>query len=204
VIALSKDPVRGLREIRLEPGAQGVLLTLCGNRTTRRSADGRHPIDNETEYFDVAVHQVRASSRGSDWSKSYAGTPAPQVETRVFETRVFETDDLTILTGWAQAVLEALAHAPDRIEHLLNEARPGSPWRAAFHIAEPSAQLAEAISFMDHTIRAVMSVDSASRIDALRDLCEQDRSGEEEAEKLVRRVLRSTLYQLRAREASEG
>jgi len=46
---------------------------------------------------------VRASSTASDRSKSYAGKPAP---------RVFETDDLTILTGWAQAVLEALAYAP--------------------------------------------------------------------------------------------
>src|SRR5262252_364366 len=44
VVGLWKDPVRGLREIALEPGAQGVLLTVCGDRTTRRSTDGRHPI----------------------------------------------------------------------------------------------------------------------------------------------------------------
>src|SRR5215472_110884 len=50
VIGLWKDPVRGLREIPLEPGAQGVLLTVCGDRTTRRSADGRYPVDNVTEY----------------------------------------------------------------------------------------------------------------------------------------------------------
>ena len=30
VIALWKDPARGAREISLEPGAQGVLLTVCG------------------------------------------------------------------------------------------------------------------------------------------------------------------------------
>jgi hypothetical protein len=195
VIALSKDPVRGLREIRLEPGAQGVLLTVCGSRTTRRSADGRLPIDNAIEYFDVAVHQVRASSSPSDRSKSCAGTPAP---------RVFETHDLTILTGWAQAVLEALAYSPDRIEALLVEVRPGAPWRAAFQIAEPSAQLAEAISSMDLAIRNVLPLDGASRIDALRVLCEEDLLGEDPVEKLVRRVLRSTLYQLRAREAFEA
>jgi hypothetical protein len=138
---------------------------------------------------------VRASSTASDRSKSYAGKPAP---------RVFETDDLTILTGWAQAVLEALAYAPDRIEPWFAAARPGAPWRAVFQIAEPSAQLAEAISFMDLAIRAVTSLDSASRIDALRVLCAEDRSGEDAVEKLVRRVLQSTLYQLRAREASEA
>jgi hypothetical protein len=60
VIGLWKDPVRGLREIQLEPGAQGVLLTSRGDRATRRSADGRHPVDNVTEYFDVAIYQVRA------------------------------------------------------------------------------------------------------------------------------------------------
>jgi hypothetical protein len=195
VIALLKDPVRGLREIRLESGAQGVLLTVCGSRTTRRSDDGRLPIDNATEYFDVAVHQVRASSTASDRSKSYAGTPAP---------RAFEIDDLTILTGWAQAVLEALAYDADNIEPLFAEARPGAPWRAAFRIGEPSPQLAEAISFMGRTIRAVMSMDAASRIEALQVLCEEDRSEEDPVEKLVRRVLRSTLYQLRAREASEA
>jgi hypothetical protein len=195
IIALCKDPVRGLREIRLEPGAQGVLLTVCGNRSTRRSADGRNPIDNATEYFDVAVHQVRASSAGSDHLKSPAGTPTP---------RVLETNDLTILTGWAQALLEALAYASGRIERLLADARPGAPWRVMFRIAEPSAQLAEAISIMGLTIRAVMSVNGGSRMDALQALCEEDRSRENALERLVRRVLRSTLYQLRAREASEA
>ena len=53
MVALRKDPVRGLREIPLEADAQGVLLTLCGDRATRRSADGRCPVDNVTEYFDV-------------------------------------------------------------------------------------------------------------------------------------------------------
>jgi hypothetical protein len=195
VVALLKDPVRGFREIRLEAGAQGILLSVCGNRTTRRSSDGRHPIDNAAEYFDVALHQVRASSTGSQRSKSFAGAPAP---------RIFETDSLTILTGWAQALLEALAYAPDRIELLLADANPGAPWRAAFGIAEPAEELAEAVFLMGETIRAVTSLDAASRIEALRVRCEQDRSGEDALEKLVRRVLRSTLDQLRAREVSEA
>ena len=65
VIALWKDPARGSREISLEPGAQGVLLTVCGARATRRSADGRWPVDSGTHYFDVAVHQIRASDARS-------------------------------------------------------------------------------------------------------------------------------------------
>ncbi len=66
VVALWKDPARGTREISLEPGAQGVLLTVCGARATRRSADGRWPVDTGTHYFDVAVHQIRASDARSE------------------------------------------------------------------------------------------------------------------------------------------
>src|SRR5262249_7918878 len=77
VVALRKDPVRRLREIKLEPGAQGVLLTLCGSRTARRSVDGRRPVDNATEYFDVAVHQVRASGARTRLSNFKSETPAP-------------------------------------------------------------------------------------------------------------------------------
>ena len=36
VIALWKDPSTGVREIPLEPGAHGVLLTVCMDRATRR------------------------------------------------------------------------------------------------------------------------------------------------------------------------
>src|SRR5262249_10476856 len=90
VVALWKDPVRGLREIKLENGAKGVLLTLCGSRTARRSTDGRCPVDNATEYFDVAVHQVRANSGAKRSSNS-----TPEVQA----TRVLELDELTILTG---------------------------------------------------------------------------------------------------------
>ena len=61
MIALWKDPSRGVREIPLEEGAHAVLLTVCMDRATRRSADGRIPVENGTACFDVAVHQVRAS-----------------------------------------------------------------------------------------------------------------------------------------------
>ena len=59
VVGLWKDSVRGPREIPLEPGAQGVLLTICSDRATRRTSDGRLPINNTTNIFDVALHQVR-------------------------------------------------------------------------------------------------------------------------------------------------
>jgi len=75
VIALWKDPTKGVREIPLEPGAHGVVLTLCMDRATRRSADGRWPVDNGTSCFDAAVHHVRASSTGSGLPLSRPATP---------------------------------------------------------------------------------------------------------------------------------
>src|SRR5215470_11713183 len=110
VIALWKDPVRGLREIPLETGAQGVLLTICADRTTRRSADGRRPLDNATDLIQVAVHQVRASSKPLQPANAHSKTLAP---------RVLEADELSILTGWAQALAEALAYDPACVETLL-------------------------------------------------------------------------------------
>src|SRR5262249_48994692 len=64
VVALWKDPVRGSREMPVEAGAQGILLTVCEERATRKCADGLCPVDNITGYFDQAVHQVRASTSG--------------------------------------------------------------------------------------------------------------------------------------------
>jgi hypothetical protein len=79
VIALSKDPVRGLREIRLEPGAQGVLLTVCGNRTTRRSADGRRPIDNATSISMWRFTRCEPAARAQTGQN-----PAPKRRHRAF------------------------------------------------------------------------------------------------------------------------
>src|SRR5262249_45857058 len=65
VIALWKDPGRGIREVTLEAGAQGVLISASADRATRRSSDGRWPVENGTELFDMSVYQVQASTAGS-------------------------------------------------------------------------------------------------------------------------------------------
>src|SRR5262249_20238204 len=91
VVALWKDPLGGGREIPLEAGAQGILLTVSGARGTRRSADGRRPVANVTEEYPVAIHQVRAGNADSSRSNSQPVERAP---------RVLEDEDLTVLTGW--------------------------------------------------------------------------------------------------------
>lgn len=90
VIALWKDPSRGVREIPLEAGAHGVVLSVCMGRATRRSADGRWPVDNGTHCYDVAVHKVDAATAGSGFPRSRSGRSTPHA---------LESGDLTILTA---------------------------------------------------------------------------------------------------------
>src|SRR5262249_42920088 len=119
IVALSRDPARGFREIPLEAGAQGVVLTVCMARTTRRSADGRRPVDSGTHAFDVAVHQIRASGSRREQTTRDAG---PLVE------RPLDVEGLTVLTAWAEGAAEALAHAPERAASVPVDARPAACW----------------------------------------------------------------------------
>ena len=54
-------------------------------------------------------------------------------------------EDLTGLTAWGEGVSEPAAHAPDRIDALLAEARVGATSRAALELPEPSPRLADAV-----------------------------------------------------------
>src|SRR3712207_39911 len=58
VVAMWKDPARGLREISLDPGAHGVLVSMAAGRARRRCADGRMPVDNVTELSVAGVHGI--------------------------------------------------------------------------------------------------------------------------------------------------
>ena len=194
VTALWKDPARGMREISLEPGAQGVLLTVCGARATRRSADGRWPVDSGTHYFDVAVHQIRASHSRSESPSSRAGSPTAPV---------LEVDDLTILTGWAEALAEALASMPARVQDVLADARPGASWRPDLGIAEPSPGLSDAIDSVERALSAAMPPGGAPSLDALLFAVRESQPGESALDGLARGVLRSTLEQFCTRQAEQ-
>src|SRR5262249_36635568 len=128
VVALWKDPERGTREIALESGAHGVVLTLCGARATRRSADGRWPVDTGTRYFDAAVHHIEAEASGSCPTRCDVVNQTPCV---------LEIEEVTVLASWAEGLAEALAHAPGGALALLGDALGGSPWRTDLRIPEP-------------------------------------------------------------------
>jgi hypothetical protein len=195
VIALWKDPTKGVHEIPLEPGAHGVVLTLCMDRATRRSADGRWPVDNGTSCFDVAVQQVRASSDGSGLSLSRSTTPI---------AHILGTEDLTVLTAWAEGVAEAAAYAPERIDALLAEARAGATWRAALELPEPSARLADAMESLGRVVRAAAAPAGAPQFDGMLSAVSEDRPGEGTLDGLVRHVLLAMLEERGTRRVTEA
>ena len=192
VVALWKNPGQGIREIPLEAGAQGILLSASTDRAMRRSADGRRPIANGSEFFNMSVHQVRAAS---------AGSGLPHRAVRSSSPRAPDARDLTILSCWAEAVADALAFAPERLDPVQADAQAGASWRAELHIPEPSAELNQAISRMFREVRSATNSDPDQPLDALilamRD-GELDNPG---LDQLVGRVLRSAIEQRRNRQA---
>jgi hypothetical protein len=191
VIALWKDPSRGVREIPLEAGAHGVLLTLCTDRATRRSADARIPIDNGTSCFDVAVHQISASPTSMRSPRPPAAQAAPHV---------LELEDLTVLTAWAEAVVEAVSYAPERTAEVLAEGGRAAPWRAAIGLPEPSAGLGAAIDSMKRAVSALDVAHGEPTSDALLAAVAQDPPDEDPLDGLVRRVLLAMLEERRTRQ----
>ena len=194
VIALWKDPTRGVREIPLEPGAHGVLLTVCMDRATRYSADGRWPIDNGTSCYAVGVHQIHAAGAGS-------GTPQSVSATSTMPA--LELDQLTILTAWAEGVSEAAAYGPERIDLLLAAARAGATWRAELGLPEPSPPLADAIESLGRVVREAQLEAGVSSFDALLTAAKEDHPGEGMLEQVVRRTLLSMLEERRTRQPTE-
>jgi hypothetical protein len=194
VVAMWKDPTRGIREIPLEPGAHAILLTVCMDRATRRSADARWPVDNGTACFDVAVHQITAAAEATGASHPPSRTPRP---------RVLESDEVTVLTGWAEAVAEALAHAPERTADVLAEARSGAPWRTAMGLAQPADRVSDAIESLRRFVAASATADGPLTYNALVAAAGRNEPDERPIDGMVRRVLLSMLEERQTRRGAQ-
>jgi hypothetical protein len=182
VIGLWKDPTQGLLEIPLEPGAQGVLLAGCANPSERRSSDGRRPVPNSVDFYEVGVHQITPADPRPREEPSMPPMPA---------SPPLDIDELTILCSWAEAVAEALAYASDRVGAVVTEARAGSSWRGAFGLDEPSLTLAQAIDILGEFVATVPA--GGDRLDAALAALGALPEGDTPMKALVRPVLRASL-----------
>jgi hypothetical protein len=98
-----------------------------------------------------------------------------------------EAVELTILTGWAEAVAEARAASPDQLNTILDDARAGAPWRRQLSVVEPSADPASALEDLARMV--VSGTPTVETVLAAMD--ERPRGGD--YGHLVRAVLRSKL-----------
>lgn len=204
VVAMWKDPTRGVREVALEPGAHGVLLKAVLGRTPRYAADGRAPVDDVTDLYVTGVHSVKAPPASepedgavSRWTAAVEHVQRPPLE----------TIEMSILCSWvegaAQSLVDPAATGTDRsapavvsprarLEGALDAAAAGAPWRAELGLPEPSAALAEALSCLDEMCRktgdALAEPTPESLLAALGEMEDADRTAA-----LVRRLLRTSL-----------
>jgi hypothetical protein len=157
--------------------------------------DGRWPIEAGTHYSAVAVQPIQAADAGAQRAQA---TPVTSVE------RSMDTNEITILTGWSEGIAETLAYAPERVWDLLEEARGTRPWRADFNLAPLSIRLTEAIAAAGRLLAEAAAASDSVSFDALLRTSQETQRDELPLERLARRVLRSTLEQLRTRQGQTG
>jgi hypothetical protein len=191
VVALWKDPVHGVREIPLEPDAHGVLLSASADRATRRSSDGRRPIQNGSEFFDMSIYQVRAAPKGSGRAKARPDGPSEPA---------LDPKGLTILTAWAEALAEGLTVAPDRVEALPSHAHAGASWRAGLGLADPPPMLDRAMGLIDEVVGAATAADGFPTPDAVLAALGDRWPSQSALERLANRVLRTAIEQRQVRQ----
>lgn len=195
IVALWKDPVRGTREIPLEAGAHGVLLTASVDLTVRRSGDGRWPVENCMEFFHVSIFQVRAVS----------SSPTPHTPTGLPPLRPrLEPEELTILRSAAEAIAEVLASAPEQLDRTLAEIGDDAAWRARLAIEEWSSVLTEAFEAMRRLLTTDAPADVGKTLDRALAVVRADRPDVSDSETLARGVLRLALEQRRIRHLNLG
>jgi hypothetical protein len=134
VVALWKDPTRGVHEIAVDPGCEAILLSASVARAARHSADGRWPADDTTQLRDVGVHQLRAAATDS------AAEPSQDVEADA--TPGLDEGDLSVLAAWAHALAEA-----DDAERgaVAADMSPAAAWRHRLGLDAPGDALSSAL-----------------------------------------------------------
>jgi hypothetical protein len=196
IIALWKDPVGGIREIPLEAGAHGVLLTASVDLTVRRSGDGRRPVENCMQFFDVSIFQVRAAAGSSTTPQAPTGSAPAEP--------LLQPEELTILRSWAEAVADVLASAPEQLHRTLNEIGGDGRWRAELAIEDWSAELTGAFDAVRRLLTDSAPADVEPTLDRVLAALRADRPDAPESETLASDVLRLASEQRRIRHLNLG
>ena len=182
VVAMWKDPAGGLREISMDPGSQGVLMSVAATRARRRVADGRTPVDNAPGLVVAGVHGVTAAREvvpHAGAERTVAGSALAAV-------------DLTIVTAWADTVAEAMEHSPQAVDELVDDAQPAAPWRRELGIPAPSSSLARALGAVADAVTATAGAEGA-RDAAVLALLQNGSADGDATVALARSVLRAAL-----------
>ena len=195
VVALWKGPGQHTREIPLDRGAHGILLSAAAGPAVRRSFDGRRPGHDGSEFSGMSARQIRASDTGTQPPHAPAGPPPRPMLT---------ADELTILTSWAEAMAEALAFAPRSIEALAADAQPGAGWRDELRVCDPSPPLRHAINGMAQTARTAVAAGGDPPLNNALLAAEDSQPDQSALDGLARAVLRSALQQRQTRQSGES
>jgi len=147
VVAMWKDPSRGLREIPLEPGAQGILLKAVLERSARYAADGRQPVDDVADLYIAGVEQLRADAAHGAAAQQRQAPGAP-----------LGTSELTVMSAWAQAVVDSLGSST-AVEAVLTALKPGAGWRTVGRLAQPTGELAAALCALANCTTSALASD---------------------------------------------
>jgi hypothetical protein len=183
VVALWKDPAGGLRELAIDEGAQGMVLTVRADRSRRRSADGRWPIDNATDLVLTDHRQIRVADRNADG--------VSPVRRGMTIHPALETWELTVLTSWSQAVADAARNSPEQVDVLLTEAQSGAAWRRPFGLEEPSHALNAAFEAVGRIVRTAAAPDRELTVRQLLEAAETLRNDEDALTRMAGTVVAS-------------
>ena len=185
VVSMWKDPSRGMREITLENGAQGVLLKTSMGHAPRYAADSRLPVDDATDLYVTGIHQLRGAGGGGTAPHGPVGVAEPTLDPH----------ELGVLSSWAEAVGRAArgTDGRERVAQVVSQAVPGAGWRSALGLPEPSSRLAEALTALDELARDCSGRCDPFSVGAMLAAASEHRESGSQVERLVRRILRSAL-----------
>ena len=195
VVALWKDSTRGLREVSIDPGAHGVLLSVAVDRSRRRSADGRSPVDNAADLFVAGVHQVRAAGA--------VPGERPGVRDQDEVAAPLGTEELTVVASWAEAVAEAIIGSPEDVGAVVADAAAGAGWRTGFGIEQPPEALGGALRALGDIVGAASAGAGAPTVAGTLEALRAARPNEDEPASLAATMMWSALESRVARRATQ-